>query len=270
MSANRDAGNAVAGRPGPTPAARDLPDLVIFDCDGVLVDSEPISCRVMSDVLGGFGVTMSPRECHTFFTGVEAGFARPFVEARTGRPLDPEFEAVYLARLSDTYERELRPTEGVAGLIAALRRAGVACCVASNGTGATTGLALGASGLAPDFKGRVFTSEDVELGKPAPDLFLYAASTLGKRPERALVLEDSPVGIEGARAAKMAVWALAGTYPSADLGGADRVFESIEAISAALGLLEPGVLHEQRWTGRRAERGREIARRSATNEPPTR
>jgi HAD superfamily hydrolase (TIGR01509 family) len=226
---------ARGGTPDSTPTLRDMPTLVIFDCDGVLVDSEPLACRVTSDVLHGFGVTMSPRECHTFFTGVEVGFTRRFVEARTGSHLGADFEGTYLARLFDAYERELRPNEGVSELVSALRGAGVACCVASNGTNATTGSALEASGLADYFDRRVFTSEDVALGKPAPDLFLHAASTLGVRPDRCLVIEDSPIGIAAARAAGMAVWALVGTYPRTELWEADGVFDSLAAVSAALG-----------------------------------
>jgi HAD superfamily hydrolase (TIGR01509 family) len=229
-----------------TPAHRDspalasagpwLPAAVIFDCDGVLVDSEPLSCRVASTVLGWSGVEMAPDECHLLFTGGAGVGMRKTVERQTGRPLPDTFEDDYVAELEAAYRRELGPNPGAIDLIGQLRSHALPYGVASNGTRATTMAALDAAGLAHLFEGSVFTSEDVPRGKPAPDLFLRAAASLGAAPPACLVLEDSPVGIDGARAAGMTVWALMGTYPAAALTRADRIFTSLVQMTSALGL----------------------------------
>jgi HAD superfamily hydrolase (TIGR01509 family) len=211
-----------------------MPAAVIFDCDGVLVDSEGISARVASAVLARFEVAMSPEEYQAAFTGAVAGSTREYLRARSGYVLPPAFEAAYATELSSFYERELAPNPGIVELIARLRDRGVATAVASNGSSATTAAALNATRLAASFTGRVFTADDVARGKPAPDLYLHVASRLGVAPGDCLVLEDTPVGITAAQAARMPVWGLAGTYPAHVLAGADRVFASVAEVASAL------------------------------------
>jgi HAD superfamily hydrolase (TIGR01509 family) len=216
---------------GPLPAA------VIFDCDGVLVDSEPVSSRVAAETLTRFGVAITAEQCHATFTGMKSGAQRRHAEEVLGRPLEPEYEAEYEAALVARYHRELVANTGALELIAACVRRGIPIGVASNGNVASTKGALDASGLLPYFGERVCTSVDVKHGKPAPDLFLLAATLLGADPAGCLVIEDSLPGIRAGKAAGMTVWALAGTFPSSRLGAADRVFESLVEMAAALGLV---------------------------------
>jgi HAD superfamily hydrolase (TIGR01509 family) len=216
---------------------------VIFDCDGVLVDSEPVSARVASDVLTGFGFPISPEEAHRRFTGHAMGVQRQWV-ASLGGSLHDGYERDYEAALVDRYQLELEARPGARELVEAVVSRGIPTCVASNGNAATTLGALEGVGFRGLFEGRVFTTEDVEHGKPAPDLFLLAAARLGVEPGRCLVLEDSPPGIAAGLAAGMTVWALVGTYPREALGDASRVFDSLEAVSAALGF-GPGELQEE-------------------------
>ncbi len=229
-----------------TPSRRPLPavGLVIFDNDGVLVDSEAISSRTLAEVLTEFGVPTTPDESRRDFTGGTLGLIRTLVEARTGRPLPERFEAVYAARLADRFARGLRPHRGVPELLDFLDTLGIATCVASNGTRARTETALRATGLLGRFDGRIFSADGVDRPKPAPDLFLHASTVLGVPADRCLVIEDSPTGIAAGRAAGMYVWAPAGTYPPDRLTDADRVSPSMERLAeelrAELGGAEPG------------------------------
>ena len=216
--------------PSPLPTV----DLVIFDNDGVLVDSEAISSRTLAEVLTELGVPTTPDDSRRDFTGGTLGLIRTLVEARTGRPLAETFEPVYAARLAGRFARELRPNRGVPELLDFLDAAGVATCVASNGTRTRTETALRATGLLERFDGRIFSADGVERPKPAPDLFLHASTVLGVPVDRCLVIEDSPTGIAAGRAAGMYVWAPAGTYPAERLTDADRVSPSMERLAEEL------------------------------------
>jgi HAD superfamily hydrolase (TIGR01509 family) len=231
-------GSAEAARPagGGRPWQGGLPAAVIFDCDGVLVDSEPVSAQVAAETLTRFGVPMTAAECHARFTGGKSGGQRRHAEQVLGRPLEPEYEAAYEAALVARYHRDLVANRGAVDLIAGCARHGIQVSVASNGNVASTTGALEASGLMQYFGDRVYTSVDVERGKPAPDLFLLAAARLGVDPARCLVIEDSPPGIQAGTGAGMTVWALAGTFPASKLRPADRVFGSLAEIGEALGL----------------------------------
>jgi HAD superfamily hydrolase (TIGR01509 family) len=225
-------GSAGSARPWPGT----LPAAIIFDCDGVLVDSEPVSAHVAAETLTRFGVPMTAEQCHATFTGGRSGAQRRHAEQVLGRPLEPEYEAEYEAALVASYKRELLASRGATELIAACARHDIPVSVASNGNVASTMGALDASGLLPYFADRVYTSVDVKHGKPAPDLFLLAAARLGLDPAGCLVIEDSLPGIQAGKAAGMTVWALAGTFPASKLRTADRVFGSLVDIIEALGL----------------------------------
>ncbi len=209
-------------------------ELVIFDNDGVLVDSEGLSSATLAAVLRDFGVPATPAECRRDFTGGTVARVRTVIEARTGHALPVSFEAVYAERLAAAFERELAPCPGAPALLDFLDGAGIPYCVASNGSRARVEASLRATGLLGRFDGRIFSAEQVTHPKPAPDLFRRAAEVLGAPAERCLVVEDTPPGIAAGRSAGMFVWAPEGTYPAEVLGDADRVSVSVEALATEL------------------------------------
>lgn len=230
------AGRARPGHPRaqPTEGTPLHPDLVIFDCDGVLVDSERLSCATLADVLTAAGAPTTPDECARDFTGGTVALIRDVTERRTGRPLPGSFEETYARALFERFRRDLRAFDGVTELLDGLDAAGVGYCVASNGTRRRMEASLGATGLLPRFEGRLFSGPEVTRPKPAPDLFLHAAATLGATPASCLVVEDTPTGIAAARAAGMTVWAPATTFDRQRLATADAVFPAMASLGAAL------------------------------------
>jgi HAD superfamily hydrolase (TIGR01509 family) len=189
-------------------------DLVIFDNDGVLVDSEGHANRILSELLVEYGHPLSRDDCVARFLGTSLASVRRLVEAELGRTLPHDFEERYHTDLFDVFRQALRPVPGV---IEALDRVDAATCVASSGTHERIRLALTTTGLFERFAGRIFSAEDVARGKPAPDLFLHAAARLRVDPSRCAVIEDSPLGIEAANAAGMTAFGFAGLTPAARL-----------------------------------------------------
>ena len=209
-------------------------DLLIFDNDGVLVDSEPVANRVLAGLLTEYGVPTTVEESMVQFMGRSTPQVRALVEERIGRPLPPDLEARYVAELYPSFERFLRPIPGVAEVLTALR---LPVCVASSGTHERIRLTLTCTGLWDRFGGRVFSAEDVTRGKPAPDLFLHAAAAMGADPERCAVIEDSPAGITGANAAGMTTFGFAAILPPKLLAHATGgVFRRMAELPALLGL----------------------------------
>jgi HAD superfamily hydrolase (TIGR01509 family) len=204
------------------------PDLIIFDCDGVLVDSELLSCQCLSEALSEFGIALSSEQALELFLGRSTAAIEQHY-----RELGQVVPAGFLARLKShvltTFEAALQPIPGVASVVAALR---APFCVASSSDIDRVSLSLKVTGLAPHFDGRLYTAQMVKHGKPAPDLFLYAAEKMQISPARTLVIEDSVSGVQAARAAGMTVWGFVGGshYRSRDgrailsAAGADRVF----------------------------------------------
>ncbi|WP_270887986.1 HAD family hydrolase [Pedococcus sp. 5OH_020] len=194
-------------------------DLVIFDCDGVLVDSEPIAARVGAAVLTGMGWQISAEEVVQRFLGCTEEYFHAEVERQLGRRLprgwDDEFQHLYDA----AYAAELTPVEGIVPLLEELARRGIPTCVASNGSHDKMRRTLGATGLHDRFNGRIFSAQDVAFGKPEPDLYLHAARTMGVAPGRCVVVEDSPRGVAAARAAAMACIGYAALTPPQRLAG---------------------------------------------------
>lgn len=188
-------------------------ELVIFDCDGVLVDSERLSIEVDRRVLADLGWSLSRDEILRRFVGRSAAHFRSEVELHLGRRLPDDWETPYQPWYLDAFARELA---AVAGVEAALDEIATATCVASSGTHQKIRRTLGQTGLLPRFEGRIFSADDVEHGKPAPDLFLHAAERSGARPERCVVVEDSRFGVLAARAAGMRVFGYAGGLTPAD------------------------------------------------------
>ncbi len=178
------------------------PDLVIFDCDGVLVDSEAIFARVLGECLTEADYPATAEEALLLGFGKNRDALNAAVEARYGRPLSDEFFEAMRARTAIVLEHELKPIPGVAELLAALP---TARCVASNGHLQRVRDRLALTGLLRFFDPHVFSAIQVAVGKPAPDLFLHAARQLGVRPAGCTVVEDSLVGVAAAVAAGMPV-----------------------------------------------------------------
>jgi HAD superfamily hydrolase (TIGR01509 family) len=180
-------------------------DLVIFDCDGVLVDSERLAIRIEAAILTGLGWPMTQDEVVQRFVGRSAEYMQHEIERTIGRPID--WEAEFETRYREVFSRELQAVDGVE---AALTRITVPVCVASSGTHEKIRFSLGLTGLLDRFDGHIFSVEDVVHGKPAPDLFLHAAEQMGHTPDRCAVIEDSASGVDAGLAAGMTVFAFAG------------------------------------------------------------
>ncbi len=208
-------------------------DLVIFDCDGVLVDSERLSVRLETEVLAELGWPLSESEVVERFVGRTEAHMHAEVERHLGRPVDWELE--FAPRYREVFTSELVAVEGITEALDAIA---VPTCVASSGTHERMALTLGLTGLAERFSGRVFSATEVARGKPAPDIFLYAAERVGADPGRCAVVEDSASGVRAALAAGMTVFAFAGgvTPATAFEGTAAVVFYEMRDLP---GLLDP-------------------------------
>ena len=177
-------------------------ELVIFDCDGVVIDSEVISARVLIAHLGSVGVNVDVAHFRSHFLG--RSFPKVVAEVRAlyGVTLPHDFESSYRATLLKAFEDELKPMPGVIDVLAALP---VASCIATSSSPPRAQRSLQLTGLLPHFEGQIYTASEVANGKPAPDLFFHAAKQMGCAPENCLVVEDSVPGIRAALAANMRV-----------------------------------------------------------------
>jgi HAD superfamily hydrolase (TIGR01509 family) len=215
-------------------------DLVVFDCDGVLVDSERLSIQLDAVLLKRLGWPMAESEIVERFVGRTDAAMRAEIEAHLGRDVGPEWEA-----LSDEYVHlfaaELRPVEGIVAALDAVAAAGYPICVASSGEREKIRRNLATTGLLDRFDGRIFSADDVTHGKPAPDLFLYAAATMGVEPGRCAVVEDSRPGVAAARAAGMWAFGYAGgvTPASALEGPTTVVFQDMRDLGRLLASIPP-------------------------------
>lgn len=176
---------------------------VIFDLDGCLVDSETMSLETLAETMREEGVTASFDELRQRFLGVTIQTVCAHVAVASGRPCPEDFATRFETRLLARYPGVLRPVAGVPHLLDDLDRLGIATAIATGGSVRRMQATLAAAGLADRFAGRAFSADQVERGKPAPDLFLFAAQALGVEPEACAVMEDSPHGIAGSRAAGM-------------------------------------------------------------------
>ena len=177
-------------------------DLVIFDCDGVLVDSEVISCRAHADVLSRHGYPITQQQVFDRFLGRSTRQAISEIEAELGRALPDDFHVQLQDEQFRSFEADL---EAVPHIHSALDAIAQAACVASSGSHQRMNVTLGRTRLYDRFAPNIFSASQVSNGKPAPDLFLFAASQLNVSPERCLVIEDSVPGVTGGRAAGMTV-----------------------------------------------------------------
>ncbi|NEB82300.1 HAD family hydrolase [Streptomyces sp. SID14478] len=211
-------------------------DLVIFDNDGVLVDSEPISNTLLAGYLTELGHPTSYEDSLRDYMGAAMHRVHDLVRERTGEELPEDFDEVFHGRVFAAFERELKPVVGVFDVLEKLTEEGVPYCVASSGSHERIRVGHRTTGLDKWFgEGRVYSSEDVGRGKPAPDLFLYAAERMGVPPERCLVVEDSPLGVRAAVAAGMDVYGFTAMTPAERLDGADRLFGDMRELPGLLG-----------------------------------
>ncbi|MFS8204759.1 HAD family hydrolase [Streptomyces sp. CWNU-52B] len=210
-------------------------DLVIFDNDGVLVDSEPISNTLLAAYLTELGHPTSYEDSLRDYMGAAMHRVHDLVEERTGQRLPADFDDVFHQRVFAAFERELEPVPGVVEVLEKLAADGTPYCVASSGSHERIRVGHRRTGLDRWFDDeRVFSSQDVGRGKPAPDLFLYAAARMGVPPRKCLVVEDSPLGVRAAVAAGMDVYGFTAMTPADRLVEADLLFGEMSELTGLL------------------------------------
>ena len=185
----------------------DAPELIIFDCDGVLIDSEVISARQLIAELKGYGVDMDMAFVSRHFLGRSYPVVLREVRERWGVALPDHFETDYRNRLLAAFARDLAAMPDVHEAVSALR---LPYCLATSSSPERMRKSLAITGLSPLFEGRAFTASEVARGKPAPDLFLHAAARMGADPAACVVIEDSLNGVRAGLAAGMQVWRFTG------------------------------------------------------------
>jgi HAD superfamily hydrolase (TIGR01509 family) len=194
--------------------------LVIFDCDGVLVDSEPLSVRVLVEALNRHGVDMAEEEAYRRFLGRSLATMKQVMDEEYGFHTGPEFLDAMRLDLYSRFKTELKPIPGIAET---LDRLATPRCVASSSNPDRIRLSLTITGLIGKLEPHIFSATMVKNGKPAPDLFLHAASQMGMDPRDCIVIEDSPAGIEAAQRAGMTVFAFTGGSHASAPGYQDRI-----------------------------------------------
>ena len=214
-------------------------ELVVFDCDGVLVDSEVIAIRVDQRVLADLGWELELDDIVERFVGKSEAHFVAAVEQQLGIRLADGWDRDYGRWYQEAFEREL---EAVDGIEDALDRLSLPHCVASSGSHEKMHRTLGKTGLLSRFQGRIYSATEVANGKPAPDLFLHAAASLGAAPRRCAVVEDSAYGVQAARAAGMHVFAYAGgVTPASRLAGpGTTVFSDMRLLPELIAAGHPG------------------------------
>ena len=216
------------------------PGLVIFDCDGVLVDSEVLTCRTEAACLAEFGIAISAEEIMDRYVGISLAGMLTDLAQRFARPLPADLADTLRHRTLAAFDTALTAIPGVADVLAALR---LPVCVASSSEPARIRHSLALVGLQPYFEPHIFSATQVARGKPAPDLFLFAADCMATPPESCLVIEDSIAGVQAARAAGMRVFGFTGGSHCRP-GHADQLRTAGAALVFTAMKLLPGLLAE--------------------------
>lgn len=206
------------------------PELVIFDCDGVLVDSEPISISVLVGIIGAAGGKVSEEAAYLRFLGMSMASVGEILEREFGFAMTGEHLEEMRCELARRFASELKPMPGIVDL---LRRLGPRRCVASSSNLERIRLSLGVTGLLELLEPHLYSASMVKRGKPAPDLFLHAARQMGVAPAACVVIEDSPAGVAAAKSAGMRVFAFAGGSHAGKAG-----------LHRALAALEPDLVFD--------------------------
>ncbi|MEU6705038.1 HAD family hydrolase [Streptomyces wuyuanensis] len=210
-------------------------DLVIFDNDGVLVDSEPLSNSILAAYLTELGHPTTYAESVRDYMGAAVHRIHDLVLERTGKRLPEDFDETLHTRVFAAFERELTPVAGVPAVLGELTADGVPYCVASSGSHERIRVGHRKTGLDTWFRAEnVFSAQDVGRGKPAPDLFLHAAERMGVPPARCVVVEDSPLGVSAALAAGMDVYGFTAMTPAEKLPGVNGCFADMSELPGLL------------------------------------
>lgn len=212
---------------------------IIFDCDGVLVDSELISSRELAAFLSDLGRPTTAEECRENFTGLSLKSVSDRVREDWGVMLPDDFITALRTRDQAAFDRDLKAIPGIHEVLDMLDHRGLRYCVASSGSPEKIQHSLMLTNLTDRFGGNVFSATNVAHGKPAPDLFLWAAQTMGVSPGDCVVIEDSPAGVQAAKAAGMRVLGFIGGAHCGDgyaqkLKDADVVFDDMAMLGALL------------------------------------
>lgn len=204
-------------------------DLVIFDCDGVLIDSEIIACRIDATELTRLGITITTEEVVRRFAGVSAKNMREIIERETGHVLPSKYEEKISTLVEEAFATDLRAIPNIGSAIDGI---GVPICVASSSSPQKLHNSLKITGLYDRFTPNIFSSTQVQNGKPAPDLFLYAGKKMGVAPGRCIVIEDSAAGVKAAVSAGMrALGFIGGKHATKKLGKVLRAEGALEVFS---------------------------------------
>ncbi len=215
------------------------PVLVIFDCDGVLVDSERISNGLLAAMLSAEGLPTTLTQARAAYQGLQLAQVREAAERRLGRELDAGFLERFQRERAAVFAERLKAVEGAADAVRSVRDAGIGVCVASQAGLEKTRSSLALTGLAALFDpGALFSAALVARGKPHPDLFLHAAEVMGAEPSRCAVVEDTASGVTAAVAAGMrAIGYTADSDAGAlEAAGAEMLLDSLAGLPAALGI----------------------------------
>jgi HAD superfamily hydrolase (TIGR01509 family) len=221
-----------------------IPELIIFDCDGVLVDSEGPANRVLCETLNAMGLNLTPLEVARVTTGMFMGDLVTWAEGLLGHALPDSFVDDLREADRIAFEQELKPVPGIVEALDIIEQTGVPWCVGSSGPLDKMNMTLEMTGLLPRFEGRLFSAHQVGRGKPEPDVFLFAASNMGIGPESCVVVEDSVPGVQAGRAAGMDVYAYAapgseavGHGPETLEAAGGQVFRDMMELPGLLGLV---------------------------------
>ncbi|MDH5189423.1 MAG: HAD family hydrolase [Rhodospirillaceae bacterium] len=220
-----------------------LPELVIFDCDGVLVDSEPIAAKVLAQYISTHGRATTTDECLQLFTGLSLSSVAKIITSKWQIQLPDNFVEQLRALDRAAFANELKALPGVERTINLLKQRGIKVCVASSGSIEKITHSLSITNLLELFDGNIFSATNVANGKPAPDIFLLSADKMGAGAENTIVIEDSPVGITAGKNALMRVYAFSGGghtkapnfMARINNAGADMIFSSMDELPKLLG-----------------------------------
>jgi HAD superfamily hydrolase (TIGR01509 family) len=212
-------------------------DLIIFDCDGVLVDSERVANEVFARVLEEVcGLRFTPDDMFDTFVGHSRAQCLRKIEAMIGEPPPPELDLRYQRDINDALEQAVQAIDGIETVLQTIP---LPYCVASSGSHEKMRMTLGKTGLLGYVEGKLFSTSDIERGKPHPDIYLHAARSMGvDDPARCIVVEDSPIGVTGAVAAGMHVYGFAELMPAHRLreAGAHRVFTRMQDLPTLIAI----------------------------------
>jgi len=208
-------------------------ELVIFDCDGVLVDSELLTNRVFAEMLNTLGLPVTLNDMFETFVGKSTPQCLEIITAMLGHPVPPSFVDEYHARTAVVLKRELKAVPGIETVLDTID---LPYCVASSGTPEKMQITLGTTGLLPRFHGKIFSVTEVPRSKPFPDVFLHAAARMGAKPSACAVIEDTPTGVTAGVAAGMTVYGYCALTPADRLldAGAHHVFSSMNELPGLL------------------------------------